>query len=240
MFCSFDVISLVVQGAGGGIASSANTPQGTKNVRYCFVIYRGPKKLTGALGGTYNAWGDCVPIVCVIAGFSVISGIADCYASVSLIVYVIAAIEFFLRFFADKPIREASNSRTKLTLEPRMKIMLAGLIFSTTCLFIRYIDSHCQAMFKLTVLSFLVRSIVPLSWPTVGKAGSFPPRFILVRWWQLVFGAILIMTLLTDVLDGGMVILAIYTLNIVHPGRLLRDHLTTDTEKNFDRSSEEV
>jgi hypothetical protein len=125
--------------------------------------------------------GIVIQLCASLLGFLSLLGIADCYASVALIVYVIAATEFFLRFFADKPIREASNSRTKLTLEPRMKIMLAGLIFSTTCLFIRYTHSLCQAMFKLTVLFFLVRSIVPLSWPTVGRAGSFPPRFILVR-----------------------------------------------------------
>jgi hypothetical protein len=43
-----------------------------------------------------------------------------------------------------------------------------------------------------------------------------------------------ILILLTDVLDGAMVTLAIYTLNLAHPGFLLRDLRDSyDTEKKL-------
>jgi hypothetical protein len=43
-----------------------------------------------------------------------------------------------------------------------------------------------------------------------------------------------ILILLPDVLDGAMVTLAIYTLNLAHPGFLLRDlHDSYDTEKKL-------
>jgi hypothetical protein len=59
--------------------------------------------------------------------------------SVSLIIYASCATEFFWRFLSDKPIRQASSSQPKMTLSPPVKMMIFGLIFSTTCLFIRYL-----------------------------------------------------------------------------------------------------
>ena len=85
----------------------------------------------------------------------------------------------------------------------------------------------------------LVRSTVPLSYLTGGRAGLFTPRFTSVRRRLLVFGLILITISLTDVLDGGMVTLAIYTLNLAHPGRLLQGYYPA-TEKTVDRHSDEV
>ena len=59
--------------------------------------------------------------------------------SVSLSIYVSCATEFFWRFFNDKPIRQASSSQLKITVSPLVKMMIAGLTFSTICLFIRYL-----------------------------------------------------------------------------------------------------
>jgi len=99
-FCSFDVVSLVVQAVGGGIASTANTHKGA-----------------------------------VLGGHIMLGGIV--FQLFSLIVYVICATEFFLRFFSDTPIRESSKRQSREPVDKRMKIMICGLIFSTVCLFIR-------------------------------------------------------------------------------------------------------
>jgi len=54
---------------------------------------------------------------------------------------VILAAEFFLRFIHDKPLRGSPSSRKQedvtVLLDKRMRIMIYGLIFNTTCLFIR-------------------------------------------------------------------------------------------------------
>jgi len=116
---------------------------------------------------------------------------------VSLIVYVICATEFFLRFFKDKPIRKALNGQPKEVVNPRMMMMIRALIFSTVCLFIR-------AVYR-----------------TIELADGWNGRIIST---QIYF----------NVLDGAMVTLAIYTLNLAHPGFLLRDLRDSyDTEKNY-------
>jgi len=64
-------------------------------------------------------------------------------------VYVICALEFYLRFFKDRPIREISTSNAekgeiKRLMDMQMKIMMGGLAFSSLCLFIRYINHHTK------------------------------------------------------------------------------------------------
>jgi len=71
-----------------------------------------------------------------------LSALLTLVSPVSLIVYVICATEFFLRFFKDKPIRKALNGQPKEVVNPRMMMMIRALIFSTVCLFIRYVNSH--------------------------------------------------------------------------------------------------
>ena len=71
-------------------------------------------------------------------------------------------------------------------MDTRMKIMIRALIFSTTCLFIRYINCICMIFPGLTMLYLcLVLYTVRSSCPMGGMEGSFPPRFISVRWCQL-------------------------------------------------------
>ena len=61
---------------------------------------------------------------------------------VSITVYVICAVEFFVRFWKDNPVRKdetslkAEEERTA-GMDMRMKTMIIGLTFNTTCLFIR-------------------------------------------------------------------------------------------------------
>jgi len=155
-FCSFDVISLVVQAVGGGMASTAATASGAN-----------------------------------LGGHIVLGGIV--FQLVSLIIYVMCAGEFFLRFFWDKPIRETLKEKSGDLVNTRMKIMIGALIFSTTCLFIR-------AVYR-----------------TIELADGWDGRIIST---QIYF----------NVLDGAMVTLAFYTLNLAHPGVLLRDIYNPNTK----------
>jgi len=104
LFCSFDIVSLVIQAVGGGMASSANTETGAEN------------------GAHIMLGGIVLQMVCIT-------------------IYVILAAEFFLRFIHDKPLRGSPSSRKQedvtVLLDKRMRIMIYGLIFNTTCLFIR-------------------------------------------------------------------------------------------------------
>ena len=61
---------------------------------------------------------------------------------VSITVYVICAVEFFVRFWKNKPVRgDDTSHKTEegytARMDMRMKIMIIGLTFNTTCLFIR-------------------------------------------------------------------------------------------------------
>jgi hypothetical protein len=148
IFCSCDVVSLVVQGTGGGLASTANTPHGAR---------------TGAnimLGG----------IVFQLA---------------TLIVFVIFATEFFVRYLHDTPVDKSAKITKREPLTRKLRLMLIALAFNSTCLFIRAI------------------------YRTIELSGGWNGRVIST---QVYF----------TVLDGAMVLLAIFTINFAHPGVLLR------------------
>lgn len=141
LFCSFDVIALVVQAVGGGMASTANDQKGATLVSSSMI-------LTGKYINS-NLRGEILCSVELSSNWvrrwlhiKIRSELLTLVSPVSLIVYVICATEFFLRFFKDKPIREAINKQSKEVANPRIKMMIRALIFSTVCLFIRYIMSH--------------------------------------------------------------------------------------------------
>ncbi|KAF8991637.1 RTA1 like protein-domain-containing protein [Cyathus striatus] len=165
IFCSCDIIALVIQGVGGGLAASADTSSGAE---------------TGAhimLGG----------IVFQLA---------------AIIVYALLATEFFLRYIHDKPFRyqvTPFNSNTEYgkptvmrgAMTQRQWLMSGALVFSTVLLFIR-------AVYR-----------------TIELSDGWHGRIIST---QIYF----------NVLDGAMVILAMYTVNILHPGFLLSDAPKSD------------
>jgi len=154
IFSSFDIISLVVQALGGGIASSA-------------------KDLNGANFGAHIMLGGII------------------FQLVSLIIYVVCAAEFFLRFLKDRPIRgngpghtSKGQPRRRRLMGTGIKIMIEGLTFSTICLLIR-------AVYR-----------------TIELADGWDGRIIST---EVYF----------NVLDGAMVTLAMFTLNFAHPGVFL-------------------
>ncbi|KAK0185462.1 RTA1-like protein [Armillaria mellea] len=180
IFVSCDILSLVIQGGGGGIASSAsdrNDLQGAKlgsNVMLAGIVFQ-----------------------LVVITF-----------------YAILACEFLVRYTHDRPVarlfarKKRSDSLVTLSspntprgiLDTKIKIMIFALAFNTLCLFIRAI------------------------YRTIELADGWSGRIILT---EIYF----------NVLDGAMVVLAIYTLNFAHPGVLIgrtmgRNRSAVDAEKN--------
>jgi len=155
VFSSCDFVSLVVQGVGGGLASTANTP-------------------SGARMGANVMLGGIVFQLC------------------AFLMFTSCATEFFIRYFHDAPLEgndgllEKNETITKREpLTRKLKLMLIAVVFNSTCLFIRAI------------------------YRTIELSGGWHGRVIST---QVYF----------NVLDGGMVTLAIITMNLAHPGFLLR------------------
>ncbi|KAL4076751.1 RTA1 like protein-domain-containing protein [Scleroderma yunnanense] len=155
LFCSSDVVSLTIQGIGGAIAAMA------------------------AGNGKDPTTGGNVMLVGIIMQM------------VAITFFIIFASEFLIRYSNDRPLKKPADELErhqalayKLGMDPRMKISLYAMAFSTTCLFIR-------AVYR-----------------TIELTNGWNGRIIST---QLYF----------NVLDGGMVTLAIFTLNIFHPGFLI-------------------
>ncbi|KAK0238305.1 RTA1-like protein [Armillaria nabsnona] len=154
LFSTCDVLSLVVQAFGGGLASSA-VSNGTD-----------PEK----------------------GGHIMLIGVAFQLAVITL--YSILGIEFFARYLIDTPIRKGWDQK-RGDLTPNLKLMIAALVFSTTCLFIR-------AEYRVIELE---------------------------DGWG---GRIITTEVYFNVLDGAMITLAIYVVNIFHPGRIFRRMTRTE------------
>ncbi|KAF7332793.1 putative RTA1-like protein [Mycena kentingensis (nom. inval.)] len=155
LFVSCDVISLIIQGIGGGIAAVAVNQ------------LRDPER----------------------GGNIMLGGIVFQLATISA--YALCAGEFLLRFLRNQPLRPSAPSShtlasTPKTLTRRLQVLLAAMVFTTTCLLIR-------AVYRVVELSD-------------GWSGR-------VIHTQVYF----------NVLDGAMITLAMFTVNLAHPGFLLRD-----------------
>ncbi|KAK0462876.1 RTA1 like protein-domain-containing protein [Desarmillaria tabescens] len=162
IFVSCDIISLIVQGAGGGIAASAKDASGA------------------TLGGNIMLGGIVFQLVVI-----------TCYA--------ILATEFLIRYLQNRPIYARIGStaarQSEVTLPSneqyfrgdlsrKIKLMMIALSFNTLCLYIR-------AIYRTIELS---------------------------DGWN---GRIITTEVYFNVLDGAMVVLAIYAINFAHPGWLL-------------------
>ncbi|KAJ4490779.1 RTA1-like protein, partial [Lentinula aciculospora] len=188
IFCSCDLISLLVQAIGGGMAATA----------------AGKNK-------------DPTPVgAFVFGGHIMLGGIAFQMATIT--VYIFCAVEFFIRYFEDKPLikrrcffkLEAKSDEGSFDtvvapiegdrglMDTKLEIMTTALVFSTICIFIR-------AVYR-----------------TIELSDGWSGRIIST---QLYF----------NVLDGAMIVAAMYTINIAHPGLLLDTSLSEfrDVIKNI-------
>ncbi|KDQ58324.1 hypothetical protein JAAARDRAFT_176226 [Jaapia argillacea MUCL 33604] len=178
VFCSFDLIALIVQAVGGASASQA------------------ARQYKNADKGAHIMLGGIV------------------FQMAALTVYVACAIEFFWRFYRDTPVRKVeptsganqvdSSSLNKfsraMAIDKRTRLMILGLALSTVTIFIRSV------------------------YRTVELTDGWTGRIISN---QVYF----------NVLDGGMITIAMYTLNLFHPGILLKSESRTLGEKQSRKTS---
>ncbi|KAJ7245613.1 RTA1 like protein-domain-containing protein [Mycena haematopus] len=198
VFLSCDVISLVIQAIGGGMAATAVNQRKNPN-----------------LGGNVMLGGIVLQMVAIS-------------------VFVLCASEFLLRYLNNRPL--VPSSKTQVPLSPKIKLFVCALGLTTTCLFIRAVYRvielsdgwtgriiHTQVYFSasLTFLHhfFLGPSFVFLS--LVSEIELY--RDAAHHLHNFFLKLILFHTnnFFADVLDGAMITLAMFTLNIAHPGVFL-------------------
>ncbi|PPQ82458.1 hypothetical protein CVT25_007255 [Psilocybe cyanescens] len=171
LFCTSDVVTLVIQAIGGGMAASANTNAGSNT-------------------------GSHVMLVGIILQLLII------------IVYSICGAEFYYRYIKRRPFEGRTQTYGNLPvggthdgrLTPNIKLMSYTLFFSAIFFFIR-------SIYRVAEL-----------------ADGWNGRIIQT---QVYF----------NVLDGAMIILAIYSLNIFHPGRLLPPSAIVEKEAELTNMS---
>ncbi|THH15977.1 hypothetical protein EW146_g4582 [Bondarzewia mesenterica] len=122
-------------------------------------------------------------------GHVALAGIA--FQLTAIVTYIALALDFSVRYWLIEPIRgrvpieQPEQWSSAGNLDSRLRLMISGLVFMVTCVFIRSV------------------------YPVVELSDGWNGRVIST---QVYF----------NVLDGGMITLASYTLNIFHPGFLLR------------------
>lgn len=150
IFLTIDIVALVIQALGGGIASGSNSSLGANIMRVGILIQLGAQ-FFGSL-----------PMV----------RYADYSLPVAIVVYSVIGGEFIYRLHTRKPI--ASKSASKLTpveaesqsslavdsekfaeasVSTKLQLMLAGLAFSTLLLFIRAIYRTIEVSFSASACS---------------------------------------------------------------------------------------
>jgi len=134
-------------------------------------------------------------------------------AAISL--YTICAIEFLLRFKFDRPVRTPpfvektsdEEPERRRSMDRGIKLMLLGLAISTVFILIRSVYRTIELLDGWT-----------------GRIITTQLYFVCV-FSKSICSAVL--TLLQNVLDGGAIVVAMFAINIFHPGFLLRDNAKT-------------
>jgi hypothetical protein len=185
-------------------------------------------------------------------GQIMLSGIS--FQLASIIVYVAFATEFFTRWALDRPIRKAMTEKVDGTeggffnaqggeivgspftdrtavsndgrhLSLRIKLMIAGLAFSTTCILIRY---ERQALRVFVLETHFVFDLSRSIYRVIELSDGWTGRIIQT---QVYFSEFIYSTYdaphrsdsCSDVLDATMLVLAMFCLNLLHPGVLLKE-----------------
>ncbi|EKM50091.1 uncharacterized protein PHACADRAFT_213853 [Phanerochaete carnosa HHB-10118-sp] len=170
IFLTCDIVALLIQGNGGGLAASAKTE-------------------------SLQKLGSDIMLVGII------------FQTVAMIVFIILASEFFYRYFKDLPARpeesyyNPSRATGRIPLSRNLKLMIIGLSLAMLFLLIR----GFYRIFELA--DGWNGRIISTQWlfsehtvPVREHSNPIPP---------------------TDTFDGAMIVLAMYTLNVFHPGPLL-------------------
>ena len=120
----------------------------------------------------------------------------------ALLFFAFIATEFVLRYVYDRPIRNINSFRG--VMDRNISLQILGITIMTTFL--------------------LIRSV----YRTIELAGGWDGTIIRTQWLfsssmlnNLLPPQVLIIVPLADTFDGAMIILAAFTLNVLHPGMLL-------------------
>ena len=143
-----------------------------------------------------------------------------------IIVYAFCGIEYYLSYSRnslinshfDKETNSDTTAQVRGTYTENLKRMAYALVFTTICLFIRYVPGYIVSRNVI----YLILSAI---YRTIELSNGWNGRIISTqRYFSMFFTVLLLrhayLSLVTDVLDGAMVVLAIYTFNLAHPGRL--------------------
>ncbi|TFK66390.1 RTA1-domain-containing protein [Pluteus cervinus] len=181
VFITFDVVALIVQAVGGGMAATA------------------VGKHTSAARG----------------GHIMLGGIA--FQLLSIAAFAACAIEFFLRFIYDRPLREVENS-TPIQVEskPEKNSGRASITTNSSAALgpnepkvspprLSFKMSVTAVALLVTTACLLIRAV----YRTIELSDGFTGKIIRTQIWFNIF-------------DGGMVVFAMYTMNFLHPYWFLR------------------
>lgn len=137
-----DIVSLVVQAAGGAMASSASgngyDPTPVRHISFLCVwsIFPISREEMLCLEGSFSKWVSSMQLVLRCWHWNIMIA--------TITIYVVCAIEFFVRYLKNLPIRlpplintDGKRSSIRGYMDKRLKTMCVALSFSTVCLFIR-------------------------------------------------------------------------------------------------------
>ncbi|KAL1677953.1 RTA1 like protein-domain-containing protein [Schizophyllum commune] len=171
IFCSSDVISLVVQGAGGGMAASADDHEGADN-----------------------------------GGRIMLGGIS--FQLAVIVFFTLFAFEFLWRYFNDRPhAKRVTPAESASTLTPPRGALTTPLKLTIVCLAITTVLLVIRAVYRLIELS---------------------------DGWN---GTIITTEIWFNIFDAAMVVIVMFTLNVLHPGWLLRDPAPIIQDKPYEYST---
>ncbi|KAK0457330.1 RTA1 like protein-domain-containing protein [Desarmillaria tabescens] len=121
---------------------------------------------------------------------------------VVITVYSLLGIEFFARYLIDAAIRTPGPKHTRVELTRDLECLIAALVFSTMRLFVR-------AEYRVIELE-------------EGWGGRIFTTEVYFSTCSGVTALTVILINETNVLDGAMIMLAISTFNLFHPGKIFR------------------
>ncbi|KAH9977068.1 RTA1-domain-containing protein, partial [Lactifluus volemus] len=163
IFVCCDIIALLVQAMGGGLAAGSNTSNSQAQ-----------------LGSNISLGGVIFQLVAIAA-------------------YCAFAAEFLIRYERELPIRYVPGEAYRGTVDVRLKAMLYAMFVTTVFIVIRYAAGSSSFLRHLSLM--VCRTI----YRTSEFVGGWNGKINSTQWLFIVF-------------DATMITLAMFTLNIFHPG----------------------
>lgn len=218
-----------MQGGGGGIASGADTDSGARLVSGSNTP--GPIPIINNFneGIQHHACGNRIPDWYAVDWAPPVERLT--LSQGILVLFLILILEFIVRHHKDKPVshRRLANSLPRGEFVPRLKWLTGALLFNSLCLLIRYVHTlPCNIKFSLILCGQRNLS----DYRARGRVGraNHPDSGVLQCVQKPIRPPVFSNENSPDVLDGMMIVFAMYTFNIMHPGRLLRAKVSEKEE----------